>query len=417
MTTSISKQVAGLLLFALVLAWPAAAQILQGEWVDQSQADIDKHRKTDVTVIVLDKQDRAVQGAKVRLVQQRHDFVLGLTVSVDHQPPPKARTLPVYRCFNAMAMDRYTDWAEFAMIGPEVQAKRLTAWSQALQPIQKHFGRVISADPAKNHDRLSLLKPAELRDAILARIDLATIYEPAPDRYDLYTDLLNQDMVERKLGQGMISRMFDRAIAGRKDAAFGVRMRNVISLQSGRDFASTVQKLEVRQVPFDHVTIEQPFHGPIQPNALRRMLDEYVAPLPVPVTFAKLEVGGPTPVAAAIKLETLLRLAFAQPRIEGIYFSGLFDDEVLEENASLLGGDRKPTASGEVLDAMFTKLWHSDEGDTTDERGNVEARVYTGWYDLAATLPDGTEIKSKAYIPKDERAKIVVLQVTAAEAK
>ena len=409
--------IAAIALLCAVLALPVRAQILQGQWVDASQDAIEKHRKTDVTVIVLDRKDRAVQGAKVRLVQERHDFVLGLALPSDRMPPKDCRTLEVYRCFNAIAMDRYTDWSITSDASPQEQAERLTTWHAAIEPMRTHFGRVISADTARNHDRLSLLGPTDLRDAVLARVDLAALFDPGPDDYDLYADLLKQDMIERKLGQGMLPRMFDRAAARKPKASFGVRVRNAISLQSGRDLANKIQSLEVRQVPFDHITIEQQFRGPIQPNALHRMFEEYVEPLPTPVTLAELQVGGPTPVAAAIKLETMLRLAFAQPRITGLYFAGLTDDELLEENAALLDDDGKPTAVGSVLDALFTKLWHSDVTDQTDERGNVQSRVFTGWYTVTATLPDGTQIESRAYIPKADRAKLVVLQATAAEAK
>ncbi len=408
---------ASVALLWLMIALPVRAQILQGEWVDTSQAAIEKHRKTDVTVIVLDRQDRAVQGAKVRLVLERHDFVLGLTVPNGRMPPKKCRALPVYRCFNAIALDRYTDWSDNKEIGLQQQADRLSAWQTALEPRRTHFGRVISADPARNHDRLSLLGPTDLRDAVLARIDLASVFDPEPDDYDLYSDLLKQDMMERKLGQGMLPRMFSHAEAKRPKASLGLRVRDVISLQNGRALASTIQKLEVRQVPFDHITIEQKFRGPVQPNALRRMLDEYVSPLRVPVSLAALEVGGPTPVASAIKLETLLRLVFAQPRITGIYFAGLVDEDLIEENAGLLDDEGKPSAAGEVLDALFTKVWTSDKSGTTDERGNVQARVFAGWYAVTATLPDGTEVKSEAYIPASGRAKLVVLQATAAEDK
>ncbi|MFK7788760.1 MAG: hypothetical protein AB8C95_04595 [Phycisphaeraceae bacterium] len=406
-----------LVIVCVVLANASESQILQGKWVDESQAAIEQHRKTDVTVIVLDRQDRAVQGAKVRLVQQRHDFALGLTLPSDRKPPKAMGTLQVYRCFNAIALDRYTDWQIASDTDAGIATARLNDWVAAIEPLHRHFGPVISADPAQNHDRLSLLAPADLRDAILARIDLVSLYDPKPDSYDLYADVLKQDMIERKLGQGMLPRMFDRAAARQPKASFGVRVRNAISLQAGRDLVSTIQKLEVRQVPFDHVTIEQQFRSPIQPNALRRMLDEYAAPLPVPVTLAGIEVSGPTPVAAAIKLETLLRLAFAQPNIDAIYFAGLIDEDLIENNAALIGDDGKPTASGEVLDALFTKLWHSDESGTSDERGNVESRVFMGWYHVIATLPDGTVVKSEAYIPKSERAKRIILQATAAEAK
>lgn len=404
-------------MLCLAMTAAAHAQILQGEWVDASQAAIDQHRKTDVTVIVLDQNDRAVQGAKVRLTQQRHDFVLGLTLPNDRMPPDDCGKLPLYRCFNAIALDRYTDWSLVTDDSPKSQAKRLTAWRTELEPIRTQFGRVISADPARNHDRLSLLEPAELRDAVLARVDLSTVFEPSADDLDLYADLMQQDMIERKLGQGMLHRMFNRAKAKQPKSSFGLRVRDAISLRRGRDLASTIQKLEVRQIPFDHITVEQTFTGPLQPNAIKRMLDEYIAPLPKPVTLAAVEAGGATPVAAAINLEMALRLSFAQPRITGIYFAGLVDEELLEEHAGLIDPKGEPTASGELVDQLFTKYWHSDESGQADERGNVQARVFTGWYTVTATLPNGTTITSPAYIPKADRAKLVVLQATIAESK
>lgn len=406
-----------LAILCLGFANHSEAQILQGQWVDQSQTAIEQHRKTDVTVIVLDQQDRAVQGATVRLVQQRHDFVLGLTLPTNRMPPKGCRALPVYRCFNAIAMDRYTDWSVSIEATPTQQADRLTAWTQALAPIRKDFGTVISADPARNHDRLSLLTAAELRDAVYARIDLANVFDPQADRFDLYSDALKQDMVERKLGHGMLPRMFDRADAQRPEASFGVRVSNAISLRLGRDFVGKMQAMQVRQVALDHITIEQQFAEPVQPNAMRRMLDEYIGPMNVPVTIAGLEVGGPTPVAAAIKLETLIRLMFAQPKIDGLYFAGLVEgeEELLENHAALIDPNGQPTAAGEVLDSLFTQLWHSDTTDVSDERGNVASRVFTGWYKVVATLPDGTEIVSEAYVPKADRAKRIILQATAAE--
>ncbi|MFN3168714.1 MAG: hypothetical protein ACE37H_16775 [Phycisphaeraceae bacterium] len=391
------------------------AQVLQGEWVDESEAEIDKHRKTDVTVIVLDREDRAVQGATVRLKQTRHDFLIGLTLPTDRLPPEGLRGLPVYRCLNAIALDRLTDWATPSVRSEVSPGEVASAWERAIDPIRVGFGRVVSADPARNTDKLSLLSARDLRDAVLARIDLAADFAPEPDTYDLYGDLLYQDMIERKLGTGMLPRMFDHARARRDDARFGLRVRDVVSLQRTRDLSLAVQKLQIRQIDFDHVAIEQRFTGQVQPRPLGRMLDQALRPLDVPASFAMLEVGGPSDVAAGLNMETFLRIAFAQPGIEGVYLAGLTGDEMIEQHAALIDAQGKPTPAGQALDQLFSKHWRSDERATTDERGNAEARVFTGWYELAATLPDGQVIAGRAYIPKAERSKLIVLQQTAAE--
>ncbi|MEO0476391.1 MAG: hypothetical protein AAF085_10560, partial [Planctomycetota bacterium] len=341
----------------------------------------------------------------------------GLTLPNNRMPPKQFRGLPVYRCFNAVALDRYTDWSKLGQSDMDEQAKRLKAWQIAIQPTWTHFGRVTSADPARNHDRLSLLGPADLRDAVLARIELASVFDPAPDAFDVYADFLKQDLIERKLGQGMLLRMFDRAESGRPQASHGLRVRDAISLQTGREMVNTIQKLELRQVPFDHVTIEQTFAKSVQAGSLKRMLDEYVGSLPVPVTLVGFEAGGRSPVASAIMMETVLRLVFAQPNISGIYFAGLVEGDLIEDNAALLDGDGEPTAAGNVLDGLFHRAWTSDETGQTDERGNENLRVFAGWHNITATLPDGTTIKTEAYIPKSDRPKLIVLQATAAEAE
>lgn len=397
-------------------SWPTYAQILQGKWVDASQAAIEQHRKTDITVIILDQKDRAVQGAKVELVQKRHDFPVGLKLPSDRTPPQAAAQTPVFRCFNAIAMDRYTDWSTSQAEDRSTRAQRLSAWQLALKPIHSHYGRIMSADPARNPDHLALLKPTELRDAILKRIDDAAAHPLRPDGYDLFADLLQQDIIERKLGQGMLYRMVERTQAANPKASFGLRARDVLVRHRSRDLFKLLQKLLIRQVKLKHLTIEQPLNGPIQPNALKRSFESSIAPLGLPVSMI-LDVGGPTPIAAAINLETVLRIAFAEPAISGIYFSGLIDDDMLEDNAGLIDAVGKPTAAGEVMDHLFMRYWQSNESMKTDERGNAKARVFTGWYDITASLPGGTQIKSTAYIPKSDRSKMIVLQTTAAEAE
>ncbi len=391
------------------------AQILQGDWVVASEQAIEQHRKTDVTVIVLDHNDRTVLGATVKLMQLRHDFVVGITLPADRLPPEGLKELAVYRVFNAIALDRLTDWSFAAAESKLTPQQVALAWQEAVKPAVVSFGRVVSADPARNSDKIALLGPQDLRDAVMARIDFATAFTPAPDTFDLYADLLYQDMIERKLGQGMLHRMFERARVNRPDAQFALRVRDTISLQRGRDLANAIQRLEIRQLPFDRVTIEQRFTGQTQPLALRRMLDGQVATLPVPVSLAEVEVGGQSDVAAGLNMETVLRLVFAQPKIDRIIFAGLQQEGLIEDHAALLDADGKPTASGSMLDQMFNTYWRSNLSLKTDERGNAEARVFTGWYQVSVTLPDGATLEGEAYITKSDRSRLIIMQQTTAE--
>lgn len=403
---------AGLLLAA---DRPAGAQVLRGEWVEASEKAIDQHRKTDIQVIVLDRDDRALQGVTVQVDQLRHDFVLGLAVPTDQAPPKDFAEKPVYRCFNAIALDRFTDWSARENRTQSPAAQVLKQWAEAIRPVEKSFGRVVSADPALNADELSMLGPGEMQDALMARIDYATALTPRPDRYDLYGDLLHQDVIARKLGHGMVHRMFERARAKRPDATLALRVRDGISLQRGRELVNTALRLQARQVPVDAVTIEQRFGGQLNPIALQRMMNNTITRLDLPVSLAGVEVGGPSPAAAAMNLEAVLRLAFAQPGIEGVYLAGLTDEALVEPDAALIDDAGEPTPAGLAFDGLFRGLWWTDLSATTDERGNAQARVFTGWHNVKATLPNGRVIAVEVYVPRAERAKIIVLQATAVE--
>ena len=180
---------------------------------------------------------------------------------------------------------------------------------------------------------------------------------------------------------------------------------------------TAVQKLEIRQVGYNAVTIEQRFRDQVNPHALERMLDDTVGKLKVPVKLAGLEVGGATPIAAGLNIETVLRCMFAQPNIKGIYFAGTTADDLIESNAALIDAEGMPTAAGEVLEGLFREHWWSSETLKTDERGNAESRLFTGWHRVTATLPNGKHITSDVYVPKSDRRRLIVLQATAAEAK
>ena len=128
------------------------------------------------------------------------------------------------------------------------------------------------------------------------------------------------------------------------------------------------------------------------------------------MTIAGLDCGGGSPAAAAFNLEIVMRLFFATPAVRGVYFAGLYGPAMEEPASALLEEDGTPTPCGAVLDALFRELWWTDHAALTDESGSASQRVYTGWYRVTATLPDGRVLETEAYLPKSEDTRYIVLQ-------
>lgn len=401
---------------ALCCALTIDAQILRGEWVDRSQQQIEEHRKTELIVVVLNEADRPIQAARVHIEQVRHDFVLGVAIDSASPPLGEPAELPVWRMMNAVALDRLTRWRRDPAPDAEAIDAAAENWNNWLNPIEVGFGPVLSADPARNPDRLvAAAESGPLRDATRQRVDQAMRIHHAVDRFDLYADTLGHNLLEDRLGPGILNTLFDTADARRPDADICLHTRDGLDPNRSRDLRQYIRAMRVRQVRIDGLTIEQAFPATVSAPNLERTLTDRIATLGVPVTLTHLETGGSSDVAAAINIETVLRLLFATPNVRGVYFAGLAADELIDPTGALLRDDGEPAACGQVVEGLFRGLWWSDLTLTTDDLGNARARVFTGWYRITATLPDGRVLTTEAYLPNADEPRYVVLQAGPAE--
>ncbi|XAM00330.1 hypothetical protein OT109_02860 [Phycisphaeraceae bacterium D3-23] len=394
----------------VLIALPADAQILQGEWVERSQAAIDEHRKTGLIVVVLGADDRPIRNAQVHIEQTRHDFVLGVAVNEDNPPLGQADELPLWRCFNAFALDGLTDWR----IDPPMDEERLdraaALWHDWMQPIEASYGPVLSADAARTPERVVALDTGPMRDAIRERIDRALRIDDAVDRFDLYADAAGHALLEDRLGTGVLNTLFDTADAHRPDAAICLRVRDGLDTNRSAELRRRMRALNIRQVRFDGVTIDQSFPATVNAPSLERILNDRIATLDVPITIANLNVAGTSGIAAAMNLEIVLRLLFATPNIRGVYFAGLYADDTTEPAGALLDDAGELSGCAQLVEGLFRELWWTDLTELSDDIGNTRADVFTGWYRITATLPDGRVLETEAYLPKSDEPRYIVLQ-------
>ncbi|MFI4862226.1 MAG: hypothetical protein ACIAXF_16300 [Phycisphaerales bacterium JB063] len=399
-----------LIAWAVLAVSPAHGQILRGEWVDRSQQSIDEHRKTQVVVVVLNENDRPIQGAQVHLEQVRHDFVLGIAVGDAGPPTGDAGELPVWRCFNALALDRLTDW----LIDPPTPAQEVDAaaeqWHDWLDPVEVSYGPVLSADAARIPERVLSLDTSPLRSAVHERVGRALQVSDRVDRFDLYADLTGHALLEDRLGAGILNMLYDTAGARRPDAAICLRVRDGLDTRRSAQLRQRMRALGVRQVHFDAVTIDQSFPGTVNAPSLERILNDRIAPLDTRITIANLNVAGSSDVAAAINLETVLRLLFATPNIHGIYLAGMAGDDLAEPASALIDQAGEPAACGQVVEGLFRGLWWTDLTLPSDDIGNARADVFAGRYRITATLPDGRVLETEAHLPRSDEPRYIVLQ-------
>jgi hypothetical protein len=396
----ISGQLFSVLTLMFVCA-AAHAQVLTGEWVAESEKKIDAVRKVDLRVIVLGRDGKPVPHAQVHVRQLRHAFALGF-VAADTDWPQDASEQAVWRCFNAVSFDRLADWAVLQPDGPlQWQAGALM---QAIQQAHVHgwtmrWGGVISADAGRLPGWAASLEGSALRAALddqVARVLNAGAQ--CANEYDLYTDTLDHSFVEERLGLAMLRRMYEQARATSPEARLAVRFSDALVGQRLQLLVRKVTDLRQAFIRINRIAIEQRIGGVLVQQPLARGL-QMLGELQLQVVIAALEVGGASPTAAALNMETALRTLFADPHIIGIYIAGLQAGHLADPAAALFDDTGQPTPSGRVLDNLFHELWRTDQTLTTDDLGNVFTRVFAGTHHLSTSLADGTSIEMDVYVP------------------
>ncbi len=411
---------AWLLLALLLASWlPAStsAQLLQGQWVVDAQVRIHEHRKGNVRVIVMGRDGRPAPGATVAIRQTRHAFPLGF-VAHDRDDIDAAGAgddTPVLRVFNAVALDPLTHWPT-AQPTPDAADDLDTLVDAALRrDLRVRFGGVLSADAGLIPDWAAALPDADFAAAVDARVRRATALAPRVADFDLYTHALRhagRGGVTQRLGPAGLRRLFHLAHAHAPEAAIALRVEDALVEQRVPEILRRVRDLREAFLPLDALAVEQRLGG-ILPHAQLERAFRLFDSLDLPLVLASLEVAGTSASAAAVNLETTLRLAFASPRVAGIYLAGLHDHDVVDPAAALLHHDNTPTEPGRMLDNLFRQLWWTHDTFAADELGNVHTRVFAGNHRITATLPDGTELHTLVHVPNqalDDLPLIVLLE-------
>ena len=401
--------------FIASIAATAHAQILRGEWVDAADKSIEKSRKVSIRVLVLDKSGKPVPGVEARFEQLRHAFAWGVPVSAlpemkaDATPRSPDALLaavqswpgsaPVWRCFSAVSLESITAPHRAGKPTADADAvlrSRVTACNDRLIPTR--WGGVLSADAGRLPEDISSAKGESLAKLLSTQVDRSLRAGRGVREFDLYTHSVDHDFIESKLGPGAVRKLFEQAKLASPNASLTLRFEDCLQGERLQTMIRRMIDMREAMVPADALAIDARFNGNVLQAPLSKSLD-WVGGLKMPVSLVQFEVGGPSPAQAAINLEMVLRLAFAEPSVQGIWFAGVSGDQLTDATAALLDAEGDPTPAGNVFDRLVHGQWWSDVRVGTDSLGYARSRVFAGLYRVSAALPDGSVAESLVSLP------------------
>ncbi|MEM0914390.1 MAG: hypothetical protein AAGK09_07245 [Planctomycetota bacterium] len=404
----------------------ATAQRLPQAWVDASDEAMRRHRTAPVRIVVLNAEGSPAPGAVVQATQTRHHLPLGFVADrsgLDGVP----LDAPVYRHFNTLSLDRLIAWRD-AHPRPDAEHPMLAARRVAHQARQRgldlRLGPLVSQDPARNPDWVAALPPDELAAALLHRVDAVTAEFAAPGsprtQVDLVGDALAHRDLTRALGPQVRRLLFDHARVRAPHAQLAVRFTDALTGHRRSRLPDAVAALREDFIDADLVALDERIDTPIQRAPLERTLQAIDA-LGYGLALASLDVGGPTPEAAAYQLELLLRTVVPSPACRGIVFNTvaqtLDDTSSTVENAGLIDVLGELTPSGRVVERLFGEEWRSDELAVTDpELAAADLTLFAGTYTLTVMLPpsdthpDGQTFTYPLHVPPSTQTRLAVVQ-------
>lgn len=391
------------------MAWAAGAtaangQALAGEWVQRSEERIGEIRKTPVEVLVLNGEGKPQGGAAVRMRMVRHAFAFGLEVNPAGFDPEAHRgemaEQPVWRCLSAVSLERGGDWKTIEPRPTQWHLgwpQKVCDWARS-EGMGVRWGRLFSADAGELPAWTRGLSREALYEAMRRQAGMVlTRFGRAAEDCDVFSDAVDNDPAE-VLGVAGLRRLYQEAGAAEPGARLSIRFENALEPERFQRVIQRYAGVGQAFVPIKAVTLEGRLSAPVVQGQLAAAL-ETVRQLGKPVILAGLEAGGATPGAAAVNLEVVLRTAFANLGVVGIYLHGLKAQELRDPNAALLDEAGELTECGRVFEGLVRGQWWTDAYVRTNEIGSARLTVFAGWYEVWATSDGQEKVLAKVYVP------------------
>ena len=413
MTTS-RLAIFGFLVAAIALTTPMArGQVLSGTWVKQSDKSIEKNRKTDIRILVLDATGQPAAHAAVHLDQQRQAFHIGLMAG-DGLWPGVDMTRPAWRCFTAVSLAPITGWDQLqpdAEKPPRTGAINKALDAAARDHLHVRWGPLVSTDVGREPAWAASLKQNKLRPAAEKYMRWAvTQFGHRVPSFDLLTDTVDHLPGDRGFDVAHLRGCSNELKTIPPHPTLTIRYENGLMGSGMRPAFQQMVKMQQAFVPIDAVTLGRHFRDRVLHTQLSEALhqwDQFNGSL----ILSPIVVGGSDEATARINLETVLRTVFADPNVRGIYFACVTPGDTGDSHAQFVGQNGKPTPVGHLFDQMFHKLWRTDVTQRADALGNIRTRVFAGTYHLTARLTNGQTASTKVWIPMATGEQLIVLQV------
>ena len=427
MKTSTGKSLVVAWIAAAILASSAsAAAVPDADLLAAADARIEKHRKADAVVRVVDASDKPVPGAKITVEQTRHAFLFGCNIFIwDRVPEPERQA--AYRkqfaeLLNYATLPFYWPMYEPRQGQPEhARTERIARWCKEQGILAKgHPLAWNMGDPRWLPDDLD-----EIRRLQMARIDdCVSRFAGLIDRWDVVNEATHFEREEfAKQRSPKLSAMWQKA--GRMeftrecfDHARKANPKATLLINDYRTdppYERVIEQLvDAQGKPmYDVIGIQSHMHGGVWSNARIWEVCERFARFRVPLHFTETTIlsgqksrgrdkGGDwpsTPEGEAQQAREVVRfytMLFSHPAVEAITWWDFSDLHAWQgAPAGFLRKDMTPKPAYQELLKLVKGKWWTKTALETGADGTAKLRGFLGDYTITVTVPEKAPVRQQ----------------------
>jgi endo-1,4-beta-xylanase len=378
------------------LTYPGMAA--DAPWRQAAEQRIEKLRKRELVLKVVDKQNRPIGGAEVSLHQTKQAFGFGSAVVAQTLTRPGNERYKelVAELFNTAVFENNLKWQPLAGDWGEgwtVDAALKGAEWLAQRGIQTR-GHVLVWPSFRNMPRSAKAlekDPAKLRAAVSQHVtELATAMRGKLVHWDVLNEPFDNHDLMDMFGEDVMVDWFKLARAADPTAKLFINDYAILSGGGGatahRDNYERVIKLLVdKGAPFDGVGMQGHFGTSLTgPEDMLKILDRY-AKLGKQIWVTEYDVDIEDEELAAQFTRDFYTTLFSHPAVGGILMWGFWDGAHWHRNAPLYRQDWSEKPAGAAYRKLVLDSWRTNAAGKTDASGGYAVRAFLGHYEVKVT--------------------------------
>ncbi|RYZ05707.1 MAG: hypothetical protein EOO73_18565 [Myxococcales bacterium] len=364
-------------------------------WRTEAAERIEKVRKRELVVRVLDKQKKPVAGAEVALRQTKQAFGFGSAVVAQTltRPGNDEYKKAVGELFNVAVLENNLKWqplagdwgegwtVETATKGVDWLAQRgiATRGHVLVWPSFRNLPR--SVKPLEKD-------PPKLRAAVSQHVtELATAMRGKLAHWDVLNEPFDNHDLMDILGEDVMVEWFKLARAADPSAKLFINDYAILSGGGGttahRDNYERVIKLLIgKGAPLDGVGMQGHFGSSLTgPADLLKLLDRY-AKLGKQIWITEYDVDVDDEELAARFTRDFYTTMFSHPAVGGVLMWGFWDGAHWHKNAPIFRQDWSLKPSGAAYRKLVLETFRTNVAGKTDNSGAYAARAFFGTYEV-----------------------------------